>query len=1253
MELRSAMLARRISGKWLRVDWVEAAEPLTWAMLRARLARTKRNYFRHGVALDREFKAAFLEQELNANAMLYGGNTVTHAVVNEKNFRIGTERKFGDLAVDFSDRAEIFAFSTRAVFCDAAGGVHMLDGVGPDAGRRHVGQLSSDDVLALVRSSSGFLARQVKKDGAFIYGYHPCFDRQIEAYNTLRHASTTYAMIEAFEVTQDTRLKAAIARSIAYLTKTLIRTVQLPDGTEAAFLVDVGDEIKLGGNAVAILALAKYCEVTGTRDFLPLLEKLALGICAMQDQTTGAFVHVLHFPALSVKEVFRTIYYEGEAAFGLMRLYNLTRDPRWLAVVEKGFEHFIANSHWKHHDHWLGYCVNELTRYRPEERYFRFGIMNVAGYLDFVLERITTFPTLLELMSAAREMLERIERMPELHHLLAEIDLEKFYRALEFRAHHLLNGYFWPEMAMYFQKPERIVGSFFIRHHAFRVRIDDVEHYLSGFVAYRKYLIARSNGAHEGERNGAAEAAAPRQAESDLSTTPKWLPAQIEEATKGVWLVAPPAGWSASGLCIHAPAMQAGNLVAARASGGTRGVPVRRIWNMQPPPAAIITAEPGLVRPPGIPILAVPDVDEAILSLGRSARARMTGKVLAITGSAGKTTAVAMLAGALSTFGPVGRSLQNANLPHGVAWNLASLAWDIPHVVLELAIGHMGQSARMARPDVAIFTNILPAHLGPDSTISDVARTKSAIFRGMSAGAVAILNRDMLEWRLVHEEARARNLRVVHYGTTQDCDFQLLNYDADEQRVSARVMGREIRYRVGAAGMHMALNSLAVLAAVSALGHPLEPVLANIETFAALPGRGEELRLTMNGRRLTIIDDAYNANPGSMKAALHRLSQTAGTARRIAVLGQMAELGPQAESYHRELAALVADSPIDRVYVTGGLYSGFWSLLPASRRGYYASSPDEMKPILQNELADGDVVLFKGSNSTCIHRLVAWMKENADGSTNHAKAPTRRADTDGKGPLRITPRPTGTSSLLYDVKEERVVFAERETELHPPASITKILTLCLIEERLQALGKSRGGSIPISASAANVDSWWGFSAGERIDVETLMKACAVVSSNEAANALAEWHSGSLSRFTDLLNGRAAEIGMCETYFSSPSGLGSEQKTTAIDVLTLARHVYTRHPAIAVLCAQQSFSWRGRTFANTNRLLGEIPGADGLKTGTLAGRGNHIVFSALQSGRRCIAIVLGAPTKASRDETVRELMGKWAAYHTPHKETAGA
>ena len=481
--------------RWLRVDWVDQTWDLTWHHCQLALENSKRSYFRYGLALDRGFEQAFLEQELNANAMLYLGGTVENAGVNEKNFNIYARRRFGaGFQLPQDPAHQISLFSTQAFLLQPGHGPIRLHGFsggaeGRDTGRRSVTDLDETTVENMVAQSSRFLAAQVDEKGQFVYGLHPCFDREIKAYNTLRHTSTIYSMLEAWEVTRDPEVKAAIDRALRFMTQNLIRRFTLPDGGEVAYLQDLNNEFKLGGSAVALLALVKYTELTGDQSHLPLLDHLAEGIRRVQDPRTGQLHHVLNSTDLSVKETFRIIYYDGEAAFGLMRLYGLTKDARWLQTVEKAFDYFIAQQHWKSHDHWLSYCVNELTLYRPEERYFRFGIQNVVGHLDFVIDRITTFPTLLELMMAAHKMIVRLQGSDAHRPLLKHLDLDKFYRALETRAHYLMNGFFWPEIAMYFKNPQRILGSFFIRHHGFRVRIDDVEHYLSGYTAYLLHYL--------------------------------------------------------------------------------------------------------------------------------------------------------------------------------------------------------------------------------------------------------------------------------------------------------------------------------------------------------------------------------------------------------------------------------------------------------------------------------------------------------------------------------------------------------------------------------------------------------------------------------------------------------------------------------------------------------------------------------------------------------------------------------------------
>lgn len=961
---KEAVAASQITVQWLRVDWVDEVEPMTWEILRGRLQQTKRNYFRSGLSLDREFRHAFLETELNANAMLYGGAAEPTATLNTKNFERYAALRHKLDRVDFAQEREVYRFSALGAFASLQEeGVHLLNAKGRNASRRVIEPLQPVDVRQLVASSSRYLATQVQPSGRFHYGWHPCFDRPINTYNTLRHTSSVYAMLEAWEVTREDDLKAAIERALRYIVQTLIKPVVLPSGAKAAFLLDEKDEIKLGGSGVCLLTFVKYSELTGSVEYLGLLEQIATGILHMQDATTGKFVHVLNYPSLSLKQAFRIIYYDGEAAFGLMRLYGLTGDPRWLEAVEKAFGYFIEAKHWQAHDHWLSYCVNELTRYKPLEAYYQFGIQNVAGYLDFVIERITTFPTLLELMMAAEQMVSRLQQSSELKHLLDGLDLDKFYRALHTRATYLLNGHFWPELAMFYANPARIRGSFFIRHHAFRIRIDDVEHYLSGFVAYLKYLNARQEQAPQ----------------KTISLRSHWGASEIQEATQGTWLVPPPPGWCATGLCIFAPAMQAGNVVVAKAKEGDTGVLVSVIARMRPRPAAVIASVADVKDPlGGLPVLQVADTKEAILAMGSYARAQMRGQVLAVTGSAGKTTVVAMLADALQAYGKTAHSAHNANLPPGVSWNLASMSWDTAHAVLEIAVGKMGTSARIARPHVAIFTNVQPAHLGATSTTADIARVKSMIFTGMAPGSVAVLYRDMLEWETAHNAAVNQGLTVLHFGATAQSDFQLLEYVAAGRRVRARIKGRELSYPIGSGGVHMALNSLAILAAVSALGYALEPALERLGNFTALAGRGEEFALTLDGRRLTVVDHAYNANPGSMRAALEHLRDMKDARRRVAVLGEMKELGPQEQLLHTRLAALVEGCAIDRVYVMGSLYADFWEGLPASRRGRFTKSLDELKRALHEDLVDQDVVLLKGSNSTGIHQVVAWMKETAE-----------------------------------------------------------------------------------------------------------------------------------------------------------------------------------------------------------------------------------------------------------------------------------
>ncbi|HDT8452471.1 TPA: poly(glycerol-phosphate) alpha-glucosyltransferase, partial [Staphylococcus pseudintermedius] len=243
----------------------------------------------------------------------------------------------------------------------------------------------------------------------------------------------------------------------------------------------------LGQNASFIFAVCEYLRVNPNDDiYLKYAQKVARGILSMINMNNMETIHVLNYPDLSIKERFRIVYYDGEASLALLRLYQLDQNSNWLNTVEMLFEKFISKNYWKYHDHWLGYCTNELVKIVPKEEYFKFGIKNVVGHLDYIYQRETTFPTFLELLMATYHLIEAAKANGFEKLVEDMIDEEKFIKTIHKRADYQRTGYFYPEVAMYFKNPRRTLGSFFIKHHGYRVRIDDVEHYLSGYVQYQK-----------------------------------------------------------------------------------------------------------------------------------------------------------------------------------------------------------------------------------------------------------------------------------------------------------------------------------------------------------------------------------------------------------------------------------------------------------------------------------------------------------------------------------------------------------------------------------------------------------------------------------------------------------------------------------------------------------------------------------------------------------------------------------------------
>lgn len=468
---------------WLKVDLVTAVEAKPFSELQTEIAATKKNYFRKGISFDKDFKLAFLEQELLANAMISGEKTLMLNDRNINHYLTLNNSKLTFLQLFYANKA-VYTFTTTAWIDDEGELFNLYDGPYM-AGIRKI-PVIQDELNQLVAKTTEFLKDEIKEDGSFEYGYFPIFAKRIPAYNILRHASTLYAMLEGYEKVRDETVIEKIERAFQYL---IDHAIVYDESQEqpTAYVIEksANNEIKLGALGVTIIAMSKYMKLKDSKKYLEVAQALARGIMKMREED-GSFIHVLQYPSFEVKEKFRIIYYNGEAAFGLMRLYEIDPQQMWLDEVKNMFDYFIENELYKEGDHWLSYAANELTLHCPEDRYFEFGLRNCARRIDYIYSRNTTFPTFLELMMACYKMVQKIKELGK-DYLLDDFDVTKLIETIDRRAEYQRIGFCYPEVVMYMKQPGLVLNGFFIRHHSFRVRIDDIEHYLSGYVQYLLY----------------------------------------------------------------------------------------------------------------------------------------------------------------------------------------------------------------------------------------------------------------------------------------------------------------------------------------------------------------------------------------------------------------------------------------------------------------------------------------------------------------------------------------------------------------------------------------------------------------------------------------------------------------------------------------------------------------------------------------------------------------------------------------------
>jgi UDP-N-acetylmuramoyl-tripeptide--D-alanyl-D-alanine ligase len=381
------------------------------------------------------------------------------------------------------------------------------------------------------------------------------------------------------------------------------------------------------------------------------------------------------------------------------------------------------------------------------------------------------------------------------------------------------------------------------------------------------------------------------------------------------------------------------------------------------------------------PLAVVPDVLKAMERAGMARRAGLSAGVIGVTGSVGKTGTKEALRLVFSRQGKTHAPVASYNNHWGVPLTLCRTPRDVRYGVYEIGMSNPGEIlplAQMVRPQVAIITTIQPVHLAAFESLEGIAREKAAIFAGMEDGGTAIINADIPQAGLLRGLAEQSGAgRIISFGESEAADVRLIGcaLKADVSTVEARVLGRQVTYKLGSPGKHIALNSLSVLAAVEALGADLALAALALADLAPPAGRGARQLLQAASGPFTLIDESYNGNPASMRAAIENLGRmpVAGRGRRIAVLGDMLELGESGPALHKELADAVTGNGVDLVFACGPLMRTLYDALPSHRRGAYAAQASGLEAHVVDAIRGGDVVTVKGSLGSRMGPIVKAM----------------------------------------------------------------------------------------------------------------------------------------------------------------------------------------------------------------------------------------------------------------------------------------
>jgi UDP-N-acetylmuramoyl-tripeptide--D-alanyl-D-alanine ligase len=394
------------------------------------------------------------------------------------------------------------------------------------------------------------------------------------------------------------------------------------------------------------------------------------------------------------------------------------------------------------------------------------------------------------------------------------------------------------------------------------------------------------------------------------------------------------------------------------------------------------------------PLLVVDDVLAGLVELGIASRARLGAQVIAITGSVGKTSTKEALRRVLGAQGETHASAASFNNHWGVPLSLARCPATARFAIFEIGMNHAGEIetlVKMVRPHAAIITTVEPVHLEFFAGIEAIADAKAEILAGIEPGGAVVLNRDNSQFARLRRRAEELGIsRIVSFGADAKSDARLIDVSlhATCSAVHADIIGHDVTYKLGMPGRHMAMNSLAVLAAASLAGADLALAALSLSQIGPAVGRGARRVLEVGNGEATLIDESYNANPASMAAALSVLGSAAvgPHGRRIVVLGDMLELGPTGPALHLGLNEAIKANHIDQVYCCGPLMRNLWDALSTGKRGGYADGSAGLEAQVISAIRAGDAIMIKGSLGMKMKTIVTALEKRFPGKAAHGEA---------------------------------------------------------------------------------------------------------------------------------------------------------------------------------------------------------------------------------------------------------------------------